>query len=288
MALIPTVVIGGGSVGAIGVAASATAQAASAPSAGGNAASSDWKPQFFNDREWLFINAAVARLIPADELGPGAKEAGVPEFIDRQLNTPYATGSIWYMQGPFNPDVPKEMGYQLPLVPKQIYNLGIADAEEWCQNQYHKSFAELSGEQQDEALGLWESGKAQFKQLPASLFFSYLLQNTREGFFSDPIHGGNKGMVGWTLINFPAHAPTLWTGLNEANAIPSRRYQLMGRGRNHGDRIEKNRCSDRWLRLGWRDHGQRADGSGAQRRRAGARPDARYRRTALIRRLSMS
>ncbi|STW69178.1 gluconate 2-dehydrogenase subunit gamma [Klebsiella pneumoniae] len=28
-------------------------------------------------------------------------------------------------------------------------------------------------------------------------------KNTREGFFSDPIHGGNKGMVGWTLINFP-------------------------------------------------------------------------------------
>ncbi|MEH2764734.1 gluconate 2-dehydrogenase subunit 3 family protein, partial [Klebsiella pneumoniae] len=96
-----------------------------------------------------------------------------------------------------------EMGYQLPLVPKQIYNLGIADAEAWCQDKYHKTFAELSSEQQDEALGLWESGKAEFKQLPASLFFTYLLQNTREGFFSDPIHGGNKGMVGWTLINFP-------------------------------------------------------------------------------------
>ncbi|WP_163208769.1 gluconate 2-dehydrogenase subunit 3 family protein, partial [Citrobacter freundii] len=68
------------------------------------------------------------RLIPADERGPGALEAGVPEFIDRQMNTPYATGAIWYMQGPFNPDVPKEMGYQLPLVPKQIYNLGISDA----------------------------------------------------------------------------------------------------------------------------------------------------------------
>ena len=176
MALIPTVVIGGAGAGAIGVATSATAQAAPAsePASGNTAAASDWKPQFFNDREWAFINAAVARLIPADELGPGAKEAGVPEFIDRQLNTPYATGSIWYMQGPFNPDVPKEMGYQLPLVPKQIYNLG-----------------------------LWESGKAEFKQLPASLFFTYLLQNTREGFFSDPIHGGNKGMVGWTLINFP-------------------------------------------------------------------------------------
>ncbi|VTO24111.1 gluconate 2-dehydrogenase subunit gamma [Klebsiella variicola] len=205
MALIPTVVIGGAGAGAIGVATSATAQAAPAsePASGNTAAASDWKPQFFNDREWVFINAAVARLIPADELGPGAKEAGVPEFIDRQLNTPYATGSIWYMQGPFNPDVPKEMGYQLPLVPKQIYNLGIADAEAWCQDKYHKTFAELSSEQQDEALGLWESGKAEFKQLPASLFFTYLLQNTREGFFSDPIHGGNKGMVGWTLINFP-------------------------------------------------------------------------------------
>ncbi|HBT2959439.1 gluconate 2-dehydrogenase subunit 3 family protein [Klebsiella sp. C304] len=205
MALIPTVVIGSAGAGAIGVATSATAQAAPAsePASGNTAAASDWKPQFFNDREWAFINAAVARLIPADELGPGAKEAGVPEFIDRQLNTPYATGSIWYMQGPFNPDVPKEMGYQLPLVPKQIYNLGIADAEAWCQDKYHKTFAELSSEQQDEALGLWESGKAEFKQLPASLFFTYLLQNTREGFFSDPIHGGNKGMVGWTLINFP-------------------------------------------------------------------------------------
>lgn len=149
MALIPTVVIGGAGAGAIGVATSATAQAAPAsePASGNTAAASDWKPQFFNDREWAFINAAVARLIPADELGPGAKEAGVPEFIDRQLNTPYATGSIWYMQGPFNPDVPKEMGYQLPLVPKQIYNLGIADAEAWCQDKYHKTFAELSSEQ---------------------------------------------------------------------------------------------------------------------------------------------
>ena len=36
-----------------------------------------WQPQFFNEQEWAFINAAVARLIPADELGPGAREAGV-------------------------------------------------------------------------------------------------------------------------------------------------------------------------------------------------------------------
>ncbi|MEB7897097.1 gluconate 2-dehydrogenase subunit 3 family protein [Raoultella ornithinolytica] len=222
MALIPTVVIGSGSVGA--VAAASTAQAAERATAGGaaSATTGDWKPQFFNEREWAFINAAVARLIPADELGPGAREAGVPEFIDRQMNTPYATGSIWYMQGPFNPDVPKEMGYQLPLVPKQIYNLGIADADEWCQGQYHQPFAGLTPEQQDAALSQFEAGSAAFKQLPSSLFFSYLLQNTREGFFSDPIHGGNKGMVGWTLINFPgARADFMdWVERGERYPLP--------------------------------------------------------------------
>ncbi|EOY9168532.1 gluconate 2-dehydrogenase subunit 3 family protein [Raoultella ornithinolytica] len=222
MALIPTVVIGSGSVGA--VAAASTAQAAERATAGGSASATtgDWKPQFFNEREWAFINAAVARLIPADELGPGAREAGVPEFIDRQMNTPYATGSIWYMQGPFNPDVPKEMGYQLPLVPKQIYNLGIADADEWCQGQYHQPFAGLTPEQQDAALSQFEAGSAAFKQLPSSLFFSYLLQNTREGFFSDPIHGGNKGMAGWTLINFPgARADFMdWVERGERYPLP--------------------------------------------------------------------
>lgn len=163
----------------------------------------DYQPTFFTPEEWAFVQAAVARLIPADERGPGALEAGVPEFIDRQMNTPYATGSIWYMQGPFNPDVAPEMGYQLPLVPKQIYNLGISDADAYSKKTVGKVFAELDGAQQDALLQKFESGEAEFAQLPAKLFFSYLLQNTREGFFSDPIHGGNKEMVGWKLINFP-------------------------------------------------------------------------------------
>lgn len=206
MSLIPAVVVTGGNIGALGFAGAAVAAADTpkTPASGGKASDGKaWQPVFFNSEEWAFVNAAVARLIPADERGPGALEAGVPEFIDKQMNTPYATGAIWYMQGPFNPDVPKEMGYQLPLVPKQIYNLGIAEANAWCKAQHGKVFAELTPEQQDSALTAFESGSAQFAQLPASLFFSYLLQNTREGFFSDPIHGGNKGMVGWTLINFP-------------------------------------------------------------------------------------
>jgi gluconate 2-dehydrogenase gamma chain len=29
------------------------------------------------------------------------------------------------------------------------------------------------------------------------------MQNTVEGFFSDPLYGGNKDMAGWKLIGFP-------------------------------------------------------------------------------------
>ena len=195
MTLIPAAVIGGSGVGALTAPAPAVA-------ASNTSTQNDYQPTFFTPEEWTFIKAAVARLIRADERGPGALEAGVPEFIDRQMNTPYATGSIWYMQGPFNPDVPKEMGYQLPLVPKQIYNLGIADADAYSKKTAGKPFAELDGAQQDALLQKFESGEVEFQQLPSKLFFSYLLQNTREDFFSDPIHGGNKDMVGWKLIKF--------------------------------------------------------------------------------------
>ncbi|WP_025121220.1 MULTISPECIES: gluconate 2-dehydrogenase subunit 3 family protein [unclassified Serratia (in: enterobacteria)] len=196
MTLIPAAVIGGSGVSAL-TAPTPVLAASDTPK------QADYQPTFFTPEEWAFVQAVVARLIPADDRGPGALEAGVPEFIDRQMNTPYATGSIWYMQGPFNPDVAPEMGYQLPLVPKQIYNLGIAEADAYSKKTTGKVFAELDSAQQDALLHKFESGEAEFAQLPAKLFFSYLLQNTREGFFSDPIHGGNKEMVGWKLINFP-------------------------------------------------------------------------------------
>ncbi len=34
-------------------------------------------------------------------------------------------------------------------------------------------------------------------------FFEMLLKNTQEGFFADPVHGGNRDMVGWKMIGFP-------------------------------------------------------------------------------------
>jgi gluconate 2-dehydrogenase gamma chain len=183
----------------------------------------DYQPSFFTAEEWDFIQAAVSRIIPADELGPGGLEAGVPEFIDRQMNTPFATGALWYMQGPFVTDAPAEMGYQLQLVPQQIYRLGIAAAEAACKAQYGKTLSAQDSATRDQFLSKIESGELHFDEVPSKAFFSLLVQNSREGFFSDPVHGGNKGMVGWTQIGFPgARADFMdWVERNEAYPFPA-------------------------------------------------------------------
>lgn len=182
----------------------------------------EYQPTFFTVEEWAFVQSAVSRLIPADDLGPGALEAGAAEFIDRQMNTPYAKGALWFMQGPFNPDAAPEMGYQSPLVPHLIYRLGIAATDHWCKANYGDVFAAKDSATQDLILRKLESGEAALDAVPSKLFFSLLLQNTREGFFSDPVHGGNKNMVGWKQIGFPgARADFMdWVERNEPYPFP--------------------------------------------------------------------
>jgi gluconate 2-dehydrogenase gamma chain len=161
-----------------------------------------YKPRFFDAKEWAFVNAAVERLIPSDTEGPGAVEAGVPEFIDRQMDTPYAHGALWYMQGPFKQGAP-ELGYQLKLVPRDLYRLGIASVNAYCLQTYAKPFDGIDAAARDTVLGALENASIELPDVPANVFFAQLLQNTREGYFCDPIHGGNRDMAGWKTIGFP-------------------------------------------------------------------------------------
>ncbi len=62
-----------------------------------------YQPEYFTSEEWAFVLAATARLIPSEGEGPGALEAHVPVFIDRQLKGYYGNADIWYMQGPHDP-----------------------------------------------------------------------------------------------------------------------------------------------------------------------------------------
>src|SRR5450830_1131280 len=80
----------------------------------------NYSPGYFNAQEWQLLTALVERLIPADAAGPGATEAGVAEFIDRQMDQPYGHGALWFMQAPFVPTAPEEFGYQLAQSPRDL------------------------------------------------------------------------------------------------------------------------------------------------------------------------
>ncbi|NHO32401.1 gluconate 2-dehydrogenase subunit 3 family protein [Acetobacter sp. LMG 1636] len=163
---------------------------------------SAYTPTFFTPEEWRFLHAACDRLIPEDANGPGAVELGVPEFIDRQMATPYAHGALWYMQAPHVAG-PANLGYQLPYTPRDIYRRGIAGARKLARQTHNAEFADLDADTRDSVLTVLETGDLQFDDLPASTFFGHLLGNTQEGAFSDPIHGGNKGLGGWAMTGFP-------------------------------------------------------------------------------------
>jgi gluconate 2-dehydrogenase gamma chain len=162
-----------------------------------------YRPRYFNDIEWTTLNALVDRLIPADEHGPGAIEAGVSEFIDRQMNTPYGYGALWYMNGPFLESASPEFGYQLPHSPRSLYRNALTGLDLAVQKQTGKRFGDLTASEKDGVLHQLETGKLNIGEIPTADFFAQLLQNTREGYFCDPKHGGNRDMAAWKMINFP-------------------------------------------------------------------------------------
>ena len=139
--------------------------------------------RFFMETEALIVAAATSRIFPSDDTGPGAREAGVAIFIDRQLAGPYGRDRFRYTQPPLE-DAAREFGYQGSATPRQIYRDGLKTLQ---------GFHLLAPAAQDEAL----------RKIESTLFFSFLRQNTIEGMFCDPIHGGNVDMIGWQLVGFP-------------------------------------------------------------------------------------
>jgi gluconate 2-dehydrogenase gamma chain len=172
------------------------------------------KYMFFSAAEVAFIDAAVARLIPADELGPGAKEAGVTYFIDQQLFGGWGTMAKMYRQGP-HPEGTPQQGYQSPLTPQEIYRAAIHELNGFCMKTHRRSFDKLVAHEQDELLRGLEEGKVPLETVPARFFFNLLLDSTIEGFFSDPIYGGNRDKAGWKLVGFPGVAAVYTTHVDK-------------------------------------------------------------------------
>jgi len=161
----------------------------------------DWT--YFTPAEVETVEALVDRLIPADELSPGGKDVGIVVYIDRQLSGPFGRDQGLYMAPPFVEGLPGQ-GLQSPVTPAQRYRRSIAALNAYCASAYFgKSFAQIPNPEQDKILTNMESGTLRLKGLSSKAFFQILLQNTKEGFFADPVYGGNREMVGWKMIGFP-------------------------------------------------------------------------------------
>lgn len=127
---------------------------------------------------WAALEAATARILPSDD-GPGAREAGVVAFIDAQLATPVLR----------------------PIAGALEKTAELLDR--WAQMKHGVPFAGLGTAVQDQILEQLARGTLPVKGFPQKEAFRALHTLTLEGFLSDPIHGGNAGMVGWKAIDFP-------------------------------------------------------------------------------------
>jgi gluconate 2-dehydrogenase gamma chain len=156
---------------------------------------------FFSANEAAFIEAAVDRLIPPDSLGPSAREAAVPRYMDLQLAGAWGAGERLYRSGPWQPGTPQQ-GYQLPFTPAELFRNALRGIAADLQKTGRK-FEQLDGASQDAYLTRLQNGNFDLEGVPAHVFFESLLAMTIEGYFSDPVYGGNEGMAAWAMIGFP-------------------------------------------------------------------------------------
>jgi gluconate 2-dehydrogenase gamma chain len=124
------------------------------------------------------LEAIVARLIPADENGPGAAEARAAHYIDRALAGPLASS-------------------------RAAYALGLAGVDGYAKASKGAPFADLSAEDQDAVLLAMEKNSATGFEPNSSVFFEMVRAHTIQGTFGDPYYGGNANFVGWDLIGYP-------------------------------------------------------------------------------------
>jgi len=125
------------------------------------------------------LRAIIARIIPADENGPGALEARADRYIDRAL-----AGALKNQ--------------------RSTYAAGLAAIDAYAQSAKGSVFAKLSTSDQDVILTEIQSDRATgFAPGGSGQFFNLVRTHTIQGTFSDPFYGGNENFIGWDLIGYP-------------------------------------------------------------------------------------
>jgi gluconate 2-dehydrogenase gamma chain len=133
------------------------------------------------------VRAVVARLIPADENGPGALEARADRYIDRAL-----AGAL--------------------KASRAAYTAGLADLNARAQAAKGVPFTRLSSADQDAVLTTFQQTSAQF--------FNLIRTHTIQGTFGDPFYGGNANFIGWNLIGYPGARTSVSADLQRLDKKP--------------------------------------------------------------------
>ena len=138
---------------------------------------------FLNDDDAATVEAFTERLMPGALGKPGARDAGVLNYIDLALSGAYQ-------------DL------------QDFYRRGLTSLDAYCRKTYNASFVKLDAPRQDEVIMALEQNKAtEFTWPSAPAFFNTMRTHTMEGMFADPIYGGNKDFAGWRLVGFPGAHP---------------------------------------------------------------------------------
>ncbi len=131
----------------------------------------------FTDAERKLLGAFVDRLVPKDELGPGATECGAVGYIETQL-----AGAL--------------------AAEKTNFIAGLASIDAFAKSAQGAAFADLTADKRDAVLTAMDTGAANgFAN--ARAVFTRIRRLTLEGMFSDPHYGGNTNFNGWDLIRYP-------------------------------------------------------------------------------------
>ncbi len=157
-------------------------------------------------RETEILSAMVDRLIPSDEMGPGALDAGVLRFIDRLLSESGSNAA-------------------------DAYRSGLAALDTYSRYTRGGPFIDLSTIDQDSVLIDVQIGAATGAGVGfaggSGSFFNMVKSHTWQGMFGDPQYGGNKNFAGWDLLDYPgvrlAVSPEDQRLLEEERLTPVRR-----------------------------------------------------------------
>jgi gluconate 2-dehydrogenase gamma chain len=135
---------------------------------------------FLNPSEAAIIDTFVGHIIPAEEGSPGAREAGVTEYIDRALS-----------------------GFMRDLQP--VYRNGLRALAEFVTERFGPGelYVDLDEEQQRAVVAELDELAKRDASAFLGQFYRIVREHTIQGFFGDPAYGGNRDVVGWKLIGYP-------------------------------------------------------------------------------------